>query len=391
MRALILADRLFAVREHAMLSRLEIGLADEGVRVVHAIPRSAGRMEAAVGAGTSAGVFASSLTYSDAAIPFTLGLRAQSLLDQVRRRDGLDEDERAIDVVHACGGSAWGLALEIARREDALAVLEVWRMGLVAKAASLRGHEGVVLLAPDTTIERALRSALGTPASGGSGGGGVAAAAAGGMGVEVGVWGVYAPAEVRTPLTGEVASVMVVGSGHDTASFAAAVAALAEVAKRHPTLLVFLDADAARRVRAWRIANQAGVLSQFSCIEHLEARRDLLVAGDILMLPEARGEQRTSLLEAMASGMIVVAASDPGVSVLQNGFTARLIGEANRSAWESALTDVLSNPAEARRLSASAHAYIAQHRRASAHVRAVLQVYGRSDLRIRPGPGAFQA
>lgn len=385
MRALILADRLFAVREHAMLSRLEIGLADEGVRVVHAIPRSAGRMEAAVGAGSGAGVFASSLTYSDAAIPFTLGLRAQSLLDQVRRRDGLDDDERAIDVVHACGGSAWGLALEIARREDALAVLEVWRMGLVPKAAALRGREGVVLLAPDPTIERALRAALGTPT------GGVSGAAAGGLGIEVGVWGVYTPDEVRTPLSGEVASVMVVGSGHDTASFAAAVAALAEVARRNPTLMVFIDADAARRVRAWRIANQAGVLSQFSCIEHLEARRDLLVAGDILMLPEARGEQRTSLLEAMAAGMIVVAASDPGVSVLQNGFTARLVGEANRSAWETALTDVLSNPDEARRLSASAHAYIAQHRRASAHVRAVLQVYGRTELRFHPSPAAVQA
>ncbi len=38
MRILIIADESFASRERAMLSRLEVGLADEGVRVVHVIP-----------------------------------------------------------------------------------------------------------------------------------------------------------------------------------------------------------------------------------------------------------------------------------------------------------------------------------------------------------------
>ena len=38
MRVLILADGLFATRERALLSRLEVGLADEGVRVVQATP-----------------------------------------------------------------------------------------------------------------------------------------------------------------------------------------------------------------------------------------------------------------------------------------------------------------------------------------------------------------
>ena len=38
MRVLLLADRSFATREHAMLRRLEIGLIDEGLRVVRANP-----------------------------------------------------------------------------------------------------------------------------------------------------------------------------------------------------------------------------------------------------------------------------------------------------------------------------------------------------------------
>ena len=38
MRALILADRSFAARERDMLTRVQVGLIDEGVRVVEAIP-----------------------------------------------------------------------------------------------------------------------------------------------------------------------------------------------------------------------------------------------------------------------------------------------------------------------------------------------------------------
>ena len=38
LRVLMMADRSFARREHAMLRRLEVGLIDEGVRVLRATP-----------------------------------------------------------------------------------------------------------------------------------------------------------------------------------------------------------------------------------------------------------------------------------------------------------------------------------------------------------------
>ena len=38
MRALILADRSFAARERDLLTRVQVGLIDEGIRVVEALP-----------------------------------------------------------------------------------------------------------------------------------------------------------------------------------------------------------------------------------------------------------------------------------------------------------------------------------------------------------------
>lgn len=364
MRALVIIDTIFAARERAMLSRLEMGLADEGIRVVHAVPAgAAAKEEAASGAGQP--VFASAVTYSDAAIPFSLGIRAHRLREAVRRAEDLDDDEPVADVIHAWGGGTWAMAMELGRLERAPMILEVWRAGLVARAATLSETKDksrrLMLLSPDQAIDRALAAA---------GGGGV------GIPVRSAPWGVFTPTEIRLPFSSDrPLSAMVIGSGQDQGSFTAAIVGLAEVVKERPDTLIFVDAEAAQRTKLWKAANELGIVPNLTLIDQLEARRDLVLDGDLLVVPEARGEQRSILLEAMAGGMIVVAAADPMVSSLQNGFTARLIGSSTGKAWGQSLLAILRDVRACRELAASARSFVATQRQASSQVRAVIEAY----------------
>jgi glycosyltransferase involved in cell wall biosynthesis len=156
-------------------------------------------------------------------------------------------------------------------------------------------------------------------------------------------------------------------------------------------MMVFADAEAARRTRLWSHARSLGILPRLSLIEELEGRRDLLLQGDLLIVPEAKGEQRSVVLEAMATGMIVVAARDEMVSVLQDGRTARLVPGADARAWGEVLRDVLTHREKTRALTRSAAEYVRTQRRASEHVRAVLEAYrwlsGRDAIPFRGARG----
>ena len=172
MRVLILTDTLFAAREWEMLSRVEIGLASEGVQVVHAMPTDA--VSHVLPGGSSSGespVFSTLIPFTPSSVPFTLGLRAQRLLDALRKRLDLEDEERAFDLVHAFGGAVVPLSLELARREETPAVIEIWRSGMAARLAPLlrgfaRGgpdgitHGGIILSAPDAALEREIRSCI---------------------------------------------------------------------------------------------------------------------------------------------------------------------------------------------------------------------------------------
>lgn len=370
MRVLIITDSLFAAREWEMFSRLEIGLASEGISVVHAIPADA--VSHVMAAGDNP-VFSTLIPFVHSSVPFTLGLRTQRLLAAVRDRVGLDADEPAFDLVHAFGGRAIPLALAAAEREEVPIVIEAWRTGSAARLATatrvgVRGGPTVYFSAPDAAIQREIL------AMGGNGTG---------LGspviqerVRVVPWGVHMPEWVRAkPFASQTLSAMVIGSGHDATGMAAALEGLARACPPDRELLVFVDADAGRRARVWRIANRLGIAGAVSFVDNLEARRDLLVAGDLLISPEARGEHRTAILEAFACEMLVVAAADPGVSCLRDGHTATLVAGPDPTAWEQGFRSLMAAPERSRALAASAKGYVEANHLASTQVRLLIDLY----------------
>lgn len=355
MRVLILADAFFASRERTLLSRLEIGLVDEGVRVIHGVPDGMG--------ADMASVFSKVISYSPRTLAITRPLAARRMArDITTAGDAPGGDQALLDIVHVFGGSVWGLGAAVAHELGAALVLEVWRSGLAARARSDKwpGEGGPLFIAPDEVIERSLVETVGP----------------GEAAVRLATWGVHAPPVLRPVLPeGATPSLMLVGAGRDAKAFDAALTGAAEVAREHPEMLIFCDALAARRAGLWRRARELNLLHRFTLIEELESRRDLLLNGSVLMQPEASGEVRSIILEAFASGMIVAAAADSSVSYLQDGRTARTITRNDATTWGAVLRDILGDRAKTRDLASNAYEYVRTRHRASDHVRAVLGAY----------------
>ncbi len=328
-----------------------MGLADEGESVLQALPRQV--------LGTIEGsLFARSVGYAPRTFFLARRLAVRRLAHHIR--SVLRDEEGGIDIVHVFGGSAWGVATGLAKELDAGLVVEVWRSGLCERAAKewdFGAADAPVLCAPDAVTEREL-TRLAPRAR-----------------VVSVPWGVL-PADARGVMPSDRAvSIMMVGTGRDSPAFAAALSGIVAATAGSPETLLFCDADAARRADLWKVARRLNVLDRLSLIEDLEARRDLVLEGDILVHPEAAGEQRSLLLEAMARAIPVVAARDPRVSLLVEGRTARLVDGAQARQWESAVRMLLSDPESARVLGSAARDQVREHRRASSHVRAVLAAY----------------
>ncbi|GJQ30197.1 MAG: hypothetical protein HBSAPP03_20810 [Phycisphaerae bacterium] len=356
MRVLILTDAMFASRERTFLERLEVGLADEGVRVIHAVPES-------VAESLTAGLGAPVLAYEPRSFAITRPLAVARVTRALTKM--LDVEDRTVDVVHVFGGTAWALGADMAKALGAALALEVWRSGLVDRARGLGTVEARrVLVAPDPAIERALTAGTEQRT------------------VRLAAWGAYAEPRVRPLLRdGATPTAMIVGAGRDRAAYAAVVQGLAHASRAAPDLMIFCDALAARRAGLWALARRLGLLPRFSLIDELEARRDLLLQGDLLIQPDAHGEARSVILDAMGAGVLVVAAADPMVSVLIDARTARLAPQGDVNAWGKVLTEVLDDRARARALAESAHVFVRSNRRASDHVRAVLRAYEAAGVR----------
>ncbi|MEX2217985.1 MAG: glycosyltransferase [Phycisphaerales bacterium] len=355
MRILILADESFAARERTMLSRLEVGLADEGARVIHAIPARAA-------AAHHPEVFSQTVTYEEGSA-LSRRWRAQRL---ARAAQELAESGDAaggskVDLVHVFGEHAWSIGADAAALLGAGLILEVWSgsLALRPRGAGAAHDSGALLcLTPDPAIARILQEQdRAAP-------------------VRVAPWGVHTPAAPHDILKeGRSPFAVLIASGRDPAGMGAALEGLARAMTEVPDLMVFADSAAVERARLWPQVKKLGITDRFTLAADLEARRELALRADLLILPEALGDHRTVALDAMAAGMIVVAAADPLVGTLIDGRTARLVTAPRPGPWADALRWVFTDRAAARSLGLSAREHIRECCRASSQVSAVVDAY----------------
>ncbi len=367
-----------------MLQRLEVGLADEGVRVLQALPRScADRL-----ASDSAAVYTTSVGYHDHGLPFTTGLRARALAEELAKAAPPDDAAgdgvcRLTDVVLVCAAPptengevevarTWAFAAAVAQRVGATRVLyEVSSPRLLdSSARTWRAQSArtcaIGFLAPDAglVVELAKR----VPS----------------LRVRMVPWGVHPADAERAPIdAGRSFSVMLVADGNDAAALRAGVQALGQLATLAPGLLVLADASLGhpRGVRApglWRLVEQVpGLKGRVSFIADLEARRELALTADAMLLAGADGVHHSIVFEAMARGTIVFAPADPFNEALVDNVSclhipALAASPAAPMTAAQTMAAVAGDPRRAAALRASARAFVAANRSTSGQVRALL-------------------
>jgi hypothetical protein len=353
MRVLILTDDSFAGRERSLISRLEVGLADDGVRVIHAVPRKASRWH-------QPEVFSQFLEYEGKGLIVSRGWRVRQVLRSLEEL--ADGDGRPADVIHCFGHGCWTFGAELAGLIGASLAFELWCAELVGRGVGLRRTRGEshapVYFVSDSALERAVRTQDPN------------------LPVRLTPWGVHTPPQPLDILKADkTVSVMIAGSGRDPTAFEGAFEGLAAVAARHPEVMIFADGAAIENANAWPAARRLNLLSRLTLIPDMEARRELALRGDILLLPEARGEQRSLTLDAMAHGMLVIGAADPLCSALTDGRTARMVDKPTADRWSAALGWALDQRSEARTLAWGGREHIRLQRRASSHVASVVDSY----------------
>ncbi len=359
MRLLHVSDRSTATREHAMLRRLEIGLVDEGCRVVRLAP------ERALDEPTTG--LAASITYPDS--PWRVGLLSPlpNILRALDETDTLaaDDEGRIIDAVHVWGVHAWPLALPLAGALRADLILEVLSRQALADVPTIerrtaRAPVSALWLAPDDAMRSAVeRVARRWP-------------------VLTSRWGVHAPPidDAQHPIR----SIAILASGGEPAPTSALLSAIAHLPAdpERPQPMIFLDSRAVERNPSlWRLADGLRIHSRLSLVPDFESRRQLVLRADAFIQADCRGEHATLLLEAMAAGLPVISRADRHVEASADPAIATLVEEPSEQGWRRALETVLSTPAPARTLALAAHRYIRQHRLAHLQVKAALDAYSR--------------
>jgi len=378
MRVLMLPDAEFLDRERGLLQRIEIGLADEGVRLLHAAPASTvdpSSSDAPV-------VYATPITYYDRGLPLTLPLRLSALARAIETAAPADQStgERIVDIVYALGASTWGMALGISQRLGARLVIEVWSASLIDPAANMWGRALAARKVDPRRRPRENAPTFLTPL----------AAVASALARRVPSdrithvpWGVH-PADIgpRAIDLSRCFTVVLLSSGKNPRAVEDAISALALASERIPTLLAFVDAGLAERTPIWKLASSSsvgrGLNERLTVIAELESRRELITQADVLLIPEPLGELRSIVLDAMACGMLVVARKDPQVEDLIQGQTAALVSEPGPHPLAAALIALAEDHDRAARLRASAWSYIHDRRAASDHIRVLLAAFDRS-------------
>lgn len=136
--------------------------------------------------------------------------------------------------------------------------------------------------------------------------------------------------------------------------------ALPNVIARFPNVHLLLIGDGEQRGALMQQTSDLGLTQH---VHFLGLRQDipaLLAASDFFVLPSLWEGLPMALIEAMASGLPVIATAVSGSSqVVVDGESGLLVAPGNAAELETALVKLLSNPDLAQRLGRAAHARVA--------------------------------
>ncbi|MFI4915744.1 MAG: hypothetical protein ACIAS6_04465 [Phycisphaerales bacterium JB060] len=350
---MILADEDFASRERDMLSRLEVGLVTDGMRVFHAVPDTLPEL-------LDGRVFSQAIGYTPHGPLPPLGRRARDLAGEALASIGSD----GVALVHVFGVQAWPLAFETAGLLGAGLVLEVYNAQL---ADALGGahldsvDDRVLASVPGPGLERRCLRKLDS------------------RHLRLVRWGVHAeaPTDFDKPMAaGDRPAVLLAGVGNDRSCWANALEALSRVrldGDQPP--LIFADADAAHSANLRPVVERLSMAEHVSFVPMVEARREPVLHVDALLVPEALHEHRSLILDAHAQGILVAAVTDPVIEELGPDYGATQLDPGDPDRWGEELRRVFEDKRLAEERRAKGLEAIEQFHLGADHVAAVQALY----------------
>jgi len=349
--ALILDDERL-LHEALMLSRLCVGLMDEGCTLTRLVPieptgRGGRYDEGPAGVTTR-------LAVPMKVLPWMRKTRAEQIAQAM---------ERSLpDAIYGIGRDTWQLTCDLGKYLQRPAAISVWSADLIGRIP--HGRSASVLgafVAPTRPLADALRETVDPN---------LVCHVPHGVAIAKQSWPVFQDSDRPVALA-------VVGSGRDVTSYRALLGGYSRLVRDNYAVHAFIELRGPQQHEIWRYARRLDILGSISTITDAARFRSLITQCDALVLPERYGEVRSLVLDAMAMGLPVVAADDPFLDMLIAEETALLVDEAEPDAWAVQLRKLLSSPDFAQKLGLAGREYVQQHHRSSRQISALLEMFNR--------------
>lgn len=320
-----------------MLSRLCVGLIDEGATISRVVPQGIDDDLAGGRSGLVLGI------EYDPKVVFWM--RGQQRDEIVRQFEG-----RIPDLFYASGRRCWSLARALGEAIERPVVLDIWSSDDVRQLRRVRGpRSNEAYCAATNALAGELQKRI--PAE-------LIATVPAGVSVPDAPTPIFVKPE-------DSLGIAVLGRARSLPAYRAVIGALRQLADSFPSLQIFIELSGQREHEIWRLTRQYDLLDRTSMLTAAHQHRALLTRCDLVILPEAAGEVRTSILEIMAAGVPVAAREDPILDYLIADRTAALVPTTSVEAWTAVLRRILGNPEEARALASRARSWITDHHRSS--------------------------
>ncbi len=168
---------------------------------------------------------------------------------------------------------------------------------------------------------------------------------------------------------------LICGQTRHDANYESLFVAIKRLIVDHPEVQFFLDAPTEADQVLWQAAQRLGILANLSMVPHRLGHREMELAADVIIHPQALNRSRSLTLQAMAQGVPIIAHADPWLDYLIDDQTAWLIDKPTAPRWEEMLRHLVVAPDQGDALGARAREWVGQHHRASQQISDTIDLY----------------
>ena len=344
MHIALIANTAWLDEELATLHHFVVGLLDESVQVVQALPIGQAEGDAVA--------FGTRLSWRER--------RGRFRNRRVLNRLAEPLKQQGVDLIHGLDGRQWRAALDLGKQLAVPVVLSANSGMDIELAARIAGRlvpgQHVVLCATEP-LKQLVDQAIGSAVP-----------------VRHVPFGVHL-GKPTPRVDGETPCIVVSGDGGFDDYTQRLLAGAKQAIEAHRDLQLFFDGQREDPRALWRAIRRQGLLANATLIPRRLGHREILLRAGVIAHPQPLGRARSLTLRAMAHAVPVLACADPLIDDLIDGTTARVLHAPSADAWAKALISFVSDPDPWRELGQSARQWVGQNRLASTQLEHLLATY----------------